>query len=73
MGFGGDLADVPAPGEHFLVRRDVIADQRQHLHYHVLGHADHVAACDLGHGDVPLRRRRQIEMIGSYSRGKKEA
>ena len=48
---GDAVGDVPAALDDPLIRGDVVADQRQDHHHHMLGHADAVGIGDLGDGD----------------------
>ena len=72
MGAGRHLADVPSAAQDFLVGRDVVADQRQDLHHHVLGDADHVAAGDFGHGDAMLGGGGQVEVVRADAGGEQQ-
>ena len=45
--------------------RQIISDQRQDHHDHVLGHADTVAIGHFGHRNASAHRRLKIDMIGA--------
>ena len=57
------VGDVPAALNDPLVGRDVVADQAQDHHHHVLGDADAVAERDLGHGDPMFHGGLQVDVI----------
>ncbi len=62
------VRDVPAALHDPLVRRDVVANQRQDHHHHVFRHADAVGVGDLGDGDAAVDGRLQVDVIGSDAR-----
>ncbi len=57
------IRNVPAAIDDPLMGRQVVADQREDHHHHVLGHADAVAVGHLGDGDAPIHRRLQVDVI----------
>mmetsp|Transcript_8938 Transcript_8938/g.26698 ORF Transcript_8938/g.26698 Transcript_8938/m.26698 type:complete len:266 (+) Transcript_8938:709-1506(+) len=64
------VRDVPPrAGTGVGVRGDVVADEAQDHHDHVLRHRDGVAERDLGHVDLPLRRGGQVHVVRPDARG----
>ena len=62
------VGDVPAPVDHPLVRRDVVAHQREDHHHHVLRDADAVREGHLRHGDAVLDGRVDVDVVGADPR-----
>ena len=60
------------PLDHPLMRRQIVAHQRENHHDDMLGYADAVAVGDLGDGDPPLHRCLQINMIRADTGGDRE-
>ena len=60
------------PVDHLLVGGDVVADQGQDHHHHVLGDADAVRVGDLGDGESALDRRLQVDVVGADARGQRQ-
>ena len=63
VGAGHAVGDVPTALDHPLVGGDVVANERQNHHHHMLGDADAVRVRDLGNRDPALDRRLQINVI----------
>ena len=72
IGAGHAVGDVPAAVDHPLVGGDVVADQRQDHHHHVLGDADAVAVGDLGDRHPGVHRRLQVDVVGADPGGDRE-
>ena len=68
VGAGYTVGDVPSAVHDPLIRRDVIAHQRQDHHHDVLRHADAVAVRDLGDGHPSLDGCLQVYVIRSNAR-----
>ncbi len=57
------VGDVPPALDHPLVGGDVVADQRQDHHHHVLRDTDAVGEGDLGDGQAGLAGRLQVVVV----------
>ena len=55
-----------------LMRRQVVAHQRENHHHDMLGHADAVAVGHLGDGDPPRHSGRQVHVIRADAGGDRE-
>src|SRR5882757_41333 len=58
------IGNIPTPFDHPLIRRDVVAYERQNHHDNVLRYTDAVRVCDLRNGDPMLDGRFEIDVIG---------
>ena len=63
------IGDVPAALHHPLIGRNVIANERQDHHDHVLGNADRIAVGDFGDSNLVVHRRLKIGVIGTNAGG----
>ena len=57
------VGDVPAAVDDPLMRRDVVAHQREDHHHDMFRHADAVRVSHLRHGDAPGHRSLQVGVI----------
>jgi hypothetical protein len=62
------IGDVPAAFHHPLVRGDVIANEGEDHHHHMLGDADGVRVGYLGYGDAALDGSVEIDVVGADAR-----
>jgi hypothetical protein len=72
VGPGHTVGDVPATVADPLVRRQVVADQPEDHHHHVLGDADAVAEGHLGDRDAVCDRRVQVDVVGTDAGGERQ-
>ena len=63
------IGDVPAALHHPLIGRNVIANERQDHHDHMLGNADRIAEGDLGDCDLVFHRRLKVGVIRTNAGG----
>ena len=69
---GDRVGDVPAAPDHPAVLRDVVPDERQHLHHGVLRDADAVAPRHLAHRDAPVDGGLQVDVVGPDAGGDRQ-
>ena len=66
------IGDVPTAVDDPLVRRNVVANERQDHHHDVLRDADAVRVRDLDHRDSSVDRRLNVDVVRSDSGGDRE-
>ena len=66
------IGDVPTTVDYPLMRRQIIAHQRENHHYDMLGYADAIAVGHLGDGHPPRHRCLQVNMIRANTGGDRE-
>src|SRR5438105_613361 len=62
---GDAVGDVPAAFDYPLVGRDIVANQTEDHHDHMLGDGDGIAIGDLGDGNAAVDGRLEVDVIGA--------